>query len=272
MFQPRQIKHQNIIIISQLIFLLGSLSLLSSCVLLGRNNDGPPEIRPDTSRPTSLYSQIQISPQWERNSEGANLFGLKGNFSKAWSENRHQVTGGIFRLYNDQTGKFGSGDGLIRYMGTLRNNADSAFGSLAGFLDVSIPTGNYDDGLGASRWAFSPGIMGNLTFNPKFELFPAISYTYATSPTAEAIADEDKTSSHDLTLGTTAVIKFDSWFLWVTPTLAFQDLNGNSHQKFKLEIRPSIMVADGRIQLGTAFSRDFENRSNSVKAFVGIIR
>ncbi len=257
---------------TQLFFLVCSMSLWCSCAVFGSGQSEPPKTIPDIHRPTSLYSQIQISPQWESSEGGANLIGVRGGFSKSWNDRRHQITGGIFRLYNDQSGKMGTGDAQIRYMGTFRNNPSPTFGSIAGFFEVSLPTGNYDHGLGTSQWKFSPGIMGNLTLNQNIELFPALSYSYATTPTAEAIPEEDKFASHDLSLDTIAVFNFDSWFLWVTPTLTLRDLDGTAQPEFQLEIRPTFMVANDRIKLGAAFNRDFENSTNTIKAFVGIIR
>ncbi len=217
----------------------------------------------DASKPTNLYTQWQNTLEWQ-DLNNANVFGYRALFSLASADQNHLAVVEVPLLYHDGTNKFGFGDIRLRYFGIVYKDYSKLFGAFAPSIDLFIPTGNFDNGLGSSSWRISPGLAVGLIFSQTFQTFPIVSYLLTTKPSAASIPDEQKKTRHGLTLQSITVFNFDSWFFWVTPIYVMPDLSdGSIKNQFILELRPSTRVIDGKYQFAIFYRGNFETEVNT---------
>jgi hypothetical protein len=220
----------------------------------------------DVSKPTNLYTQFQSTLEWQ-DQKNANLYGYRGIFSLASPDQNHLGVLEIPLLYHDQTKKFGLGDIRMRYFGILYKDYSKLFGVFAPSVDVFIPAGKFENGLGSSSWTISPGLAAGLIFSPSFQTFPIVSYLLTTKPGTEMIPEDQKKTRNGLTFQSITVFKFTSWSLWVTPIYILPDLGDSSlKNQFVMEIRPSTQAINGKFQLAVFYRRNFETKASTLRA------
>ena len=111
----------------------------------------------DASNPTNLYTQVNTLFEYTSLKDGTNLYGFRGNIQYTFNPN-NLVLAEIPILYNDITDAFGLSDIRIRYFSVIkRTMTKDKFSVIAPFLDVTLPTGNFSDGLGSSSYVLSAG-------------------------------------------------------------------------------------------------------------------
>ena len=226
----------------------------------------------DASKPTNLYTQWNNAVEFAKNVNGNYLYGYRASFQLATADQHHLGYVEVPLLYNDKTSKFGLSDIRIRYFGLTHKDYSKTFGGVwAGSVDLFIPTGNYDDGLGTSSWIVAPGIVAGLIFSKKFQSFPIISYQYISKPTTKKIPDNLKKERHGMTLQAITVINFDTWFIWVTPIYVIPDLRDRSQKnRFIIELIPATNVigkiGDKKFRLNLYLRYDFQNESYQSRA------
>lgn len=243
--------------------------IATGMILLNSNMTRAQEKEIDASKPTNLYTQLTNSAEWTRTKEGTNLYGYRAGLSLASTNQRHLVMGEIPLLYNDKTEKFGLSDIRVRYFGITHLDYTKKFGGVwGGSVDLFVPTGKFEDGLGSSSWVVAPGIVGALMLSKSFQAFPIVSYQMITKPTSDLIPAAQKKVRHGLTFQAVAVLNFNSWFLWMTPIYVVPDL-GDSSQKnrFIIELNPSLNPV-GKLKPSAFYRYDFENESHQLRASV----
>jgi hypothetical protein len=241
-------------------------------VIWAQDNEQEKDI--DPSKPTNLYTQFQNTAEYQRNDDGTmpQLFGYRGILSLATANQRHLGVAEIPALYNNRTEKLGLGDSRLRYFGIVYKDYSKLFGVLAPSIDLFVPSGSFENGLGSSSWSVAPGLAGGLIISPSFQTFPIVSYLFRSKPSTDQIPAAQKQVRHGLTFQAITVIKpAENWFLWITPIYIIPDLGDSSlKNQFVLEVRPSTATIAGKFQLAVFYRRNFETKANTVRAALTI--
>jgi len=140
------------------------------------------------------------------------------------------------------------------------------FGSFGASVDIYMPTGKFEDGLGSSSWRFSPGVVMGIIFNEKqtISAFPVISYLYTSKPTSESIPEQMKEADHGMNFQViTSFIVSDDAFILVTPIYDVKDINDTREDEFLLEIEPVMDILQDRYQVGAFYRGAFKNNSHT---------
>ncbi len=257
-----------------------ALVLFVAATAMGQDEQTPER---DASKPTNLYSQLQNSAEWIDLGE-TNVFGYRAVLNFATPDQNNLLAAEVPLLYNDRTSKFGLGDIRLRYFGILYKDYSRLVGVFAPSVDLFMPTGNADHGLGSDRWTISPGVATGLIVSKRFQTFPILSYVYTSAPgSGESAADfvlagsglnlvqlgaaGDDDAKHGISLQAITVVNFTSWFVWVTPLYVVPDIGDSSvKSQFVLQVVPSVPI--GKYQLGAFYSRNFETKVNNLRFFV----
>ena len=152
----------------------------------------------DNSKPTNVYSQIDNFLEFTKY-KTFNTFGYNPKLSYTPNED-NALNIEIPLLYSTKTDKFGLSDIRLRYFYIPYRDYSKTFGAFGASVDVFIPTGKFEDGLGSSSWRFSPGFTFGLILNESqtISAFPVISYIYTTAPNSQQIPEEFREDDHGL--------------------------------------------------------------------------
>ena len=66
-------------------------------------------------------------------------------------------------------------------------NYEKFVGAFGPSIDIFVPTGKIEDGLGSDRWIISPGFTVGLMASDMIQFFPILSYQYAGKPVSDNI-------------------------------------------------------------------------------------
>ncbi len=242
-------------------------------LLAGNSPVWSQEKKIDASKPTNLYTQWNNAIEFAKNAQGNNLYGYRASFQIASADQHHLAFVEIPFLYNERTSKFGLSDLRIRYFGITHKDYSKMFGGVwAGSVDIFAPTGNFDNGLGTSRWIIAPGLVTGLIFSKKFQSFPIISYQYMSKPTASSIPEANKKVRHGMTLQAITVLNFTSWFIWLTPIYVIPDLSDRSlKDRFILELVPSLPAIGEKFKFRPSAYLRYDFRNESYQARLSLI-
>ena len=132
----------------------------------------------DASKPTNFYTLLDH--RLEDNSfSGHNIIGYRGKIAYALSE-AHLILGEVPILYNTFTKKFGFGDFRAKYFYLPYKNYGEVFAAFGPFIDLFIPTGPAENGLGGGRMVISPGVTAGFIATTWLQIFPSLSYKFGT--------------------------------------------------------------------------------------------
>ena len=143
----------------------------------------------DSSKPTNFYSFLDNTFEYQRVDEETSLVGYRGNVTLALSA-AHLLLAEVPLLRNTKTQKFGVGDVRARYFYLPYKNDNRFFAAFGPSVDVFMPTGSFDDGLGSSSWVVSPGVTVGLMIANWIQAFPVVSYTYTSKPDTDSIPED----------------------------------------------------------------------------------
>jgi len=243
-------------IISYLIFIC--LILLSE-TLFAQDGDEP-EI--DASKPTNFYSLLDNTFE-NASSPNQNVTGYRGKITLAPSA-EHLVLGEIPLLYNDRTEKFGVGDIRVRYFYLPYKNYEKFVGAFGPSLDLFIPTGSFEDGIGSGRWVVSPGFTVGLMAAEWIQFFPIISYQYASEPVYEnPIPAADKSTSGLTFQVLTPIVFSDKFFMQVTPIFKMDNIEDERQDRFIQELFAAYAVSD-KLQVTGFYNGNFEDEIHTI--------
>ena len=131
--------------------LIAPVVLLVACCLLA----GPASAQEvDASKPTNFYPLLGNNLEYNARDAGGNLMGYRAELIYPPSQ-AHLFLFELPLLYNDTTEKFGVGDLRARYFWLPYKNYDNFFGAFGPSIDIFVPTGSFEDGLGSSSWSVS---------------------------------------------------------------------------------------------------------------------
>lgn len=225
----------------------------------------------DNSKPTNLYSQIDNFLEYTQIPEFYTL-GYNMRLSIAPSEELSLVAEVPFR-YHAGTEKAGFGDIRLRTFWVPYKNYERTVGSFGASLDVILPAGDFDKGLGTSSWRFSPGLILGLILNKSqtISIFPNLSYTYTTEPTNENVPDFLKEADHGLTFQViSSFMLAKSAFVLITPIYNIKDFGDINEDEFIIEVEPVIDVAGGKYQAGVFYRGAFQSNQHTFSVYFTI--
>ena len=137
-------------------------------------------------------------------------------------------------------------------------------------MDVVMPTGSFEDGLGSSSWRFSPGFTFGLMLNESrtISAFPVISYIYTTKPTSDLIPDNLKEVDHGLNIQIiSSFVLSDDAFLLITPIYDLKDLQDEKEDDFMIEIESVFDIARDKYQIGWFYRGAFVSEVHTFRIF-----
>ncbi len=204
----------------------------------------------DASKPTNFYSSLDNSLEYSN----ANVYGYRGNLTFALSES-HLLLAEVPLLYNEKTEYFGIGDLRARYFFLPYKNYDKLFGAFGPSLDVFVPTGNVDKGIGTGSWVISPGITIGLVAD-WIQVFPIISYQYVSKSSTKLIPEDQKKEAHGLSMqAIVPIIISDKFFISVTPVYRLNNFSDTKQDRFVQQFAAVYALAE-KMQLSAYFSNN----------------
>lgn len=202
----------------------------------------------DPSKPTNLYTQVNV--QGELNSyRGFDTYGTRLNFQYAFNEN-NLVLAEVPFLYHSKTQHFGISDTRVRYFNVQRLKSKTLF-ALAPFLDVYIPAGKAEHGLGAGTWSLSAGVIAGLIFSKSVSMYPGAGYVYLT-----------QSQSSGLQLQSNLSLKFsESTFAFINPSVLIMD----SQTIWQGEIDINQIFIQNKFKGNIGWLPNFTNKVNTFR-------
>ena len=135
----------------------------------------------DPSKPTNLYSFIDLNFEWQGFGKGDTV-GFR--VMPTWAINNQNMVQAEIPIqradFETIEAATGVGDIRIRYFG-LPVVREATLSHIGVSLDVFVPAGDEDKGLGSGRWVMAPGIMFGIAASDTVNFYPIISYQYSAS-------------------------------------------------------------------------------------------
>ena len=215
------------------------LVFISVFASLTYGQDAEPEI--DASKPTNFYSMLDNTLEFSSR-PNENVMGYRGKIIYAPSA-AHLVLAEVPLLYNSRTKKFGVGDLRARYFWLPYKNYDKLLGAFGPSIDVFAPSGSFENGLGSDRWLVSPGLTVGLMVADWIQLFPIVSYQYASAPLSEAAENAGIKETHGITFQVLAPIVFsEKFFMQITPIYQMNNLKDERQDRYIQELFASYSI------------------------------
>lgn len=219
----------------------------------------------DASKPTNLYTQVNAMTEYTSKENGTNLYGTRFNLQYAFNPD-NLLLAEVPLLYNDSTEKFGIADIRIRYFRAIKRNITPTFIAVAPFLDITLPTGSYADGLGTSSTSIAGGVVLGYVLSPKIALFPGISYVHITEPSTNEIADSLKDDSNGIGLQTNLSYSFSKKaFLFVNPMGTILNSNGEWKDIWTSEFNFNYVVKPNKMKVNVGYFPNFTAKSHTFR-------
>jgi hypothetical protein len=242
---------------------LSLLALIISCSLNAQDK-GTKEV--DASNPTNLYTQVNTQFESTSQKDGTNLYGFRGNVQYTFNAN-NLVLAEIPLLYNDATETFGISDIRLRYFSIVkRTMTEDKFSVIAPFVDITLPTGSFEDGLGTSSLVLSAGSVYGFAATKKILLFPGLSVVHITKPGTDLIPEELKASSTGFVAQANVSISFNKrWFLFVNPILTGLSTAGDWNNIWSGEFNLNHMIIPNKLKANVGYFPNFTNEIHTVR-------
>lgn len=222
----------------------------------------------DASKPTNFYSLLDNSLELT-DSQGQQVLGYRGNVTYAPS-GEHLVLAEFPLLYSDQTKRFGLGDLRARYFWLPYKDYSEFFGAFGPSVDVFMPTGRYEDGLGTSSWIVSPGVTVGLMAAEWIQFFPILSYQYVSKPTTELIPDDQKKARQGFTFQVVIpVVISPKFFVQLTPVLSKNDFDDERADRFAQEVT-AVYSVTSKLQVSGYFRGNFKDETYTYRMGLAI--
>lgn len=218
----------------------------------------------DPSNPTNLYTQINGVLEYQ-DTKGADLFGLRTNVQYAFNPD-NLLLAEFPLLHNNVTNKTGISDIRVRYFHVAKKGITKNFIAIVPFLDVTLPTGSYENGLGTSSWSLAGGVVFGYVVSPKLSLFPGISYVHLTKPSTDLIPDNVKFASNGVGLQFNASYKFTkNTFLFFNPTPSFINTNGNWKTFWTGDLNFNHIFIPNKFKMNVGWTPNFTLETNTFR-------
>jgi hypothetical protein len=218
----------------------------------------------DPSKLTNLYTQVNLNTEYITGNE-QKLYGLRANISYTPNAD-NLILVELPLLNNDKTSKFGIGDMRFRYFSAVKRNISPTFIAIAPFLDISIPSGNFKDGLGTSAWSISAGSVIGLVFTEQFSVFPGIGIVHITKPNTGTIPDSLKTTSTGIGIQTNISYSINkTTFVYFNPNPAILNTSGVWKVNWMTDVSLSKIVIPNKLQLNLYWGPNFTSEVHSFR-------
>ena len=201
--------------------------------------------------------------------ENQNVYGYRGKLTLALSD-AHMVLFEAPLLYNDRTSKFGLGDLRARYFFLPYKNYDKTIGAFGASIDVFVPTGSFENGLGSGRFIMSPGLTVGIMAADWIQFFPIASYQYASKPTYSNPSPAADMATHGFSFQViTPIIFSEKFFMQVTPVIKLNNFNDVRQDRFEQEVFAAYTL-NPKMQLTAFYSGKFEDKNHTVSAGLSV--
>ncbi|MDN5210499.1 hypothetical protein QQ020_00530 [Fulvivirgaceae bacterium BMA12] len=193
-------------------------AILTLIVFASFNSLIAQETEVDASKPTNLYTQINTLLEHQNPESRDNIYGTRLNIQYTFNPDNLLLVE-LPILYNSATEKFGLSDMRMRYFYAARRNLTKAIIAIAPFVDVTLPIGKFEDGLGSSSWTLSAGTVIGIILTQKIALFPGVGYVHVTEP-----EDFDGKAQNGINIQTNMSISFSQRaFVFINPIVNILD-------------------------------------------------
>jgi len=209
----------------------------------------PAEKEIDASKPTNLYTQVNVLPEYQNIKNGSDLYGSRFNIQYAANADNLFIIEVPF-LHSMATKKTGLSDLRVRYFSAVKRNITPRLIAFAPFLDITAPTGSVKNGLGSGSWTLSAGAVIGYIVTSKFAVFPGLGYVYLT-----------KTKSSGIGVQLNGSYSFSKrTFMFINPTPSFINANGKWNSIWSGDFSLNRIVVPNKLKLNVSFNPDFTNK------------
>jgi len=223
----------------------------------------------DASKPTNFYPTLTNNVEYNSKDSGSDVWGYRGEFVYPPSE-RWLFQAEVPLLYNTGTEKFGLSDVRVRAFWLPYKNYDNFFGAFGPSVDVFMPTGSFEDGLGTSSWSVSIGATGALMLADWIQTFPIVSYLYTGKPATDLIPESQKADRNGLTIQSiTPVVFSDKLFAQVTPVWSLSDFEDEKTSRYIQELLVQYAIKSN-LQASVFWRGVFKDKDHTFRAGLSI--
>jgi hypothetical protein len=220
----------------------------------------------DPAKPTNFYTQVNVAAEYSFG-KADELLGTRVSGQYTFNPN-NLVLFELPLLYNLDRKAGGFGDIRLRYFGILKKDYSKSFpkiATIAPTMDLVLPTGSYENGLGNSSLVVSPGLVWGWFFSEKTQVFPIISYQHISKPGSNLVPEQFKYDRHGITFQAIANYSFSKKsFMQVTPIYAINDLSRGG-DGFTTEFKIShLPTATSKLQVFVR--QEFTRRQTTINA------
>jgi hypothetical protein len=243
------------------------LFLLFAAILplsvIGQDAAAPPPPQDiDPSKPTNLYTQVNIQGEYT-SAKHFDLMGTRINLQYAFNPN-NLLLAEIPVLHHTGTNATGLADMRARYFNKFHVNANSRLNALVAGVDVTMPTGSRQDGLGTGTWTIAPTMIGGVKITDRIFAFPGVSYVHITAPQSpEGITTY---ASNGFGLQTNMSISFSKrTFLFVNPIYTWLSTNGQEYDVWSGEFNLNRIIKPNKLKVNAGWSPNFTTRADTFR-------
>jgi hypothetical protein len=217
----------------------------------------PAEKEIDASKPTNLYTQVNVLPEYQNIKNGSDLYGSRFNIQYAANADNLFIVEVPF-LHSTATNKTGLSDLRVRYFSAVKRNITPRLIALAPFLDITAPTGSVKNGLGTGSWSLSAGAVIGYIVTSRFAVFPGVGYVHLTKP--NYFADSVSFKSNGVGLQLNGSFSFSKrTFMFINPTPSFINTNGTWKSFWSGDFSVNRIVVPNKLKLNVSFNPDITN-------------
>lgn len=232
-------------------------------ILAQENSEGEKEI--DPSKPTNLYTQVNLLVEYKTTADGNSLYGTRFNIQYTFNPD-NLIFVEVPLLYNNNGKRFGLFDIRVRYFTVVERNISPNFIAIAPFIDLSLPTGSFENGLGTSTTSIGIGTVFGIALSKSIAFFPGISYVHVTKEGTDLILDSLKFSGNGIGFQVNASISFSSRvFLFVNPILLMLYSNDEWNDIWSGEFSLNYLVTPNKLKINVAYAPNFTPESHTIR-------
>ena len=218
----------------------------------------------DPSKPTNFYTQLINQLEYNSRKSGGDIMGYRGEIQFAPSES-HLFLAELPLLYNDQSGNFGLGDARVRYFYLPYKNYEKFVGAFGPSIDIFMPTGSFENGLGSSSWLIQPGVTVGLMIADWIQMFPILSYQYTSKPSTDLIPEEMKMDQHGISFQIiTPIIFSENFFMQVTPVYTASNFGDARRDRYIQELFGQYKI-NSKLQASFFYRGIFQDEDHTVR-------
>ena len=229
------------------------MSFFCAFTLVAQDNDATQTV--DASKPTNLYTQVNAAFEYQSRKDSPDLYGTRINVQYAFNPDNLLLVE-LPLLYNEGTDKFGLSDTRVRYFHAAKRNITKRLIAIAPYVDITMPTGSFKNGLGLDVWSLSAGVVAGYVLTPKIAMFPGVGYVHVTEPN-----DYVGKSQNGVNFQTNMSISFsDRAFLFVNPIVTIL-----SDTIWTGEFNFNYMITPNKLKVNAGYFPNFTNDINTIR-------